>query len=282
MNKSLFLIITCLGIVLDLQGQRGLELGFWLGTSQYFGDLQTELTIADPGLAGGINARYNFDERISVKASLNHARVGGDDADSPNTFERQRNLSFKSGIWDASLHGEFNFLPYIHGSSDEWFTPYLLAGVSIFAYSPKAELEGVSFNLRDFGTEGQAIGEEYSRFSRSFNFGFGFKWDINFDYSFNIELSVHNTQTDYLDDVSSVYPNLNDLADVRGNTAVNLSNRALTLGLAETGRQRGNSSNKDSYVMLGVSFMKYFGTLDCPDVSNQRKKIRKRANTLDW
>jgi len=257
--------MTCFYLVLGIQGQRGLELGIWLGTSQYFGDLQTELTIAEPGIAGGLNARYNFDERISVKASLNHARVGGDDA-----------------IWDASLQGEFNFLPYIHGSSDQWFTPYLLAGVSIFAYSPKAELEGVSFNLRDFGTEGQAIGEEYSRFSRSFNFGFGFKWDINFDYSFNIELSVHNTQTDYLDDVSSVYPNLNDLADIRGNTAVNLSNRALTLGLAETGRQRGNSSNKDSYVMFGVSFMKYFGTLDCPDVSNQRKKIRKRANTLDW
>jgi len=282
MQKSSFLILLFLCSAMVVKGQRGLELGVWLGTSQYFGDLQTELTISDPGLAGGLNVRYNFDERISVKGSLNYARVAGDDADSPNTFERQRNLSFRSGIWDASLQGEFNFLPYIHGSSDEWFTPYLFMGISLFAYSPKAELDGITYNLRDFGTEGQAIGEEYSRFSRAINFGFGFKWDINYDYSFNIEMRVHNTQTDYLDDVSSVFPDLNELADVRGNTAVNLSNRALSLGLAEAGRQRGNSSNKDTYVMFGVSFMKYFGTLACPDISNQRKVRRKRADTINW
>ena len=37
---------------------------------------------------------------------------------------------------------EFNFLPYIHGSRDYFFTPYLFAGFSVFSFNPKAEYTG--------------------------------------------------------------------------------------------------------------------------------------------
>lgn len=266
----------------QVSAQRGLEIGPWVGGSQYFGDLQTALTLADPGLAGGFNVRYNFDERICLKGSLNYARIAAFDDDSPNTFERERNLSFKSNIFDASLQAEFNFLPYVHGSKDQWFTPYIFAGLSFFAFSPKTELDDISYNLRDFGTEGQAIGDEYSRFSRAINYGFGFKWDINYDWSINIEARMHNSQTDYLDDVSTVYPDLTALADRRGMTAVALADRSGISGIGEQGRQRGNSPNKDSFIVFGVSFMRYFGSVACPRLTNRSKKIRKKASTLEW
>lgn len=279
-RSSHFLVIFLL--ISQLSAQKGIELGAWIGTSQYFGDLHTSASISDPGLAGGLNLRYNFDERICLKGSLNYAQVAGNDNNSPNTFERNRNLSFSSNIFDASAQAEFNFLPYIHGSKDQWYTPYLFAGVTVFAFSPKAELEGVQYNLRDFGTEGQEIGEEYSRFSRAFNYGVGFKWDINFDWSINIEMRFHQSQTDYLDDVSGTYPDLDALSARRGPTGLALSDRSLVSGIGEFGRQRGNSNNKDSYVVFGVSVMRYFGSVACPDVSNQRRKFRKRASTLDW
>ena len=262
--------------------QRGIELGVWVGASQYFGDLHTELTISDPGISFGFGGRYNFDERISTKIGINYARIGGDDFDSPNTFENQRNLSFFSNIFDATIQAEFNFFPYIHGSKEDNFTPYLFAGGTLFAFSPKAKLEGVTYNLRDFGTEGQAIREEYSRFSKALTFGVGLKFDINVDWSINVELGVRNSQSDYIDDVSGVYPDLVNLGQVRGQTAVALSDRSINTGIGETGRQRGNSRNNDSYVLFNVGIVRYFGSLQCPDVSRHKKKYYKKANTLDW
>ncbi|MEL6122798.1 MAG: DUF6089 family protein [Bacteroidota bacterium] len=265
-----------------LSGQKGLELGGWFGTSQYFGDLHPDLTIKDPGLMFGVGGRYNFDERISSKISLNYGKVSGTDANSTNTFERERNLSFASDIYDLTIQAEFNFLPYFHGSREDFYTPYLFGGFSLFSFSPKAELDGVTYNLRDFGTEGQAIRGEYSKFSRAITYGIGMKWDISLDWSMNVELGVHNTQTDYLDDVSGVYPDLDVLRQTRGDIAVALSDRSLSPGIGEPGRQRGNSQDNDTYVFLKVGFLRFFGTLPCPDVSNQRQIIRKRANTLEW
>jgi len=162
-------------------------------------------------------------------------------------------------------------LSYIHGSKDDFFTPYLFAGISVFAFAPQTDLNDQTFNLRDFGTEGQPIGEEYGRFSLAPTIGVGLKWDLNIDWSFNIELSIHSSQTDYLDDVSGVYPDLTALGTLRGQQAVALSDRSISGGIGEPGRQRGNSRNNDTYAFFGFSVMRYFGTLPCPKVTKKKK-----------
>ncbi len=255
-----------------LSAQKGVELGAWLGMTHYYGDLQTELAISDPGIAGGINFRYNFDERICVKSSLSYGRISASDEDSQNTFERQRNLSFQSDLFDLTAQLEFNFLPYIHGSEDHFFTPYLFAGISGFSFKPKTELDGQLYNLRDFGTEGQPINGEYGLFSLAPTAGMGIKWDLNVDWSLNIELSIHSSQSDYIDDVSGVYPDFNQLGAIRGPLAVSLSDRSIGGGIGEPGRQRGNSRNNDAYIFFGISIMKFFGTLACPEVVKKRQK----------
>lgn len=270
MNKYLFVIFSMFLFGNSLKAQRGLELGAWIGMSHYFGDLHTELSLTDARLAGGVIARYNFDKRICLKTSVNFGGLKGSDQQSETTFELQRNLDFKSNIWDLSTQIEFNFLPYVHGSKDKFFTPYLFAGLSVFSFDPTTELNGQRYRLRDFGTEGQAIGQEYGRFALSPMLGVGLKWDINVDWSFNVQLSIHPTSTDYIDDVSTVYPDLNNLAFERGQLAADLSNRALTGGVGVPGRQRGNSRNNDSYVFFGISVMRYFGTLDCPRIGQKR------------
>lgn len=272
MNYLPALIIAIVFCISPMQAQKGIELGAWLGLSHYYGDLQTELAVTDLGLAGGINLRYNFDDRICTKMSLNYGRISASDHDSQNTFERQRNLSFKSAIWDLTGQLEFNFLPYVHGSKDQNFTPYLFAGLSLFSFNPKTELNGQDYILRNFGTEGQPNNEEYGRFSIAPVAGIGIKWDINVDWSFNVEMSIHSSQTDYIDDVSGQYPDFNLLRNTRGPTAVALSDRSLGGGIGEPGRQRGNSRNNDTYVFLGISIMRYFGTLNCPKVSSKRKQ----------
>ena len=263
-------ILFIVGFSLSANAQKGYELGGWLGTSFYYGDLNNRLSIHKPGLAGGLMARRNFNSRVSATASLNYGRIGGDDADSPNTFEQNRNLSFKSDIFDFSATIDFNFFNYVHGSSSEYYTPYFFGGISLLRYNPKAELNGETFNLRDFGTEGQLQGEEYGSINASLLIGGGWKWDISESWSLNIFASYHNAFTDYLDDVSNTYPDFTTLLSRHGQTAVDLSDRSLIEGIGVAGRQRGNSKNNDSYFFVGIALMKYFGSLECPKISNGR------------
>lgn len=264
----------------NLSAQRGWEAGFWLGATHYFGDLNTNYDLGLPGVAGGVLARFNFNDRICMKLSGNYGTVRGDDSRSQNVFERARNLSFESPVMDAALQFEFNFLPYRHGSKDEFFTPYLLGGLSAFYYNPKAEYQGELYELRNLGTEGQFKGEEYYTISSSWVYGLGFKVDLNYEWSINVELSGRRLFTDYLDDVSTVYPDKTDLLRNRGEIAAALSDRSIVIPgvnegqLGEEGRQRGDSTNKDSYFFLGVGVAYYFGDLKCPEYGDRRKRRR--------
>lgn len=258
-----------------LFGQKGYELGAWLGTSLYFGDLNTSFRLSDPGYAGGLIGRYNFDERISLKGSLNYGRVSADDANSSNSFESERNINFHSQIFDATAHIEFNFFPYIHGHNQYNFTPYLAAGLSVARFNPKTNFDHptdgiISVNLHPLGTEGQLPGDEYSRVTPGFTIGGGFKFDLSKDWSINIEIATRRVLSDYLDDVSGVYAD-SDLIDgfrpvIQGIEASQFADPSLT-NIGEAEKQRGNAKDNDSYTFIGISVMKYFGQLQCPKPS---------------
>lgn len=274
--KNIALLILFLSVSTISQAQRGWEAGPWAGISYYFGDLNTSYNLSKPQFAAGMVARYNFNNRLALKFSGNYGYILADDADSKNIYERARNLSFESPIIDASAQFEFNFLPYVHGSQDEYFTPYLFGGLSAFYFNPQAELNGEMHELRALGTEGQFKGEEYFSVQGALNLGIGLKLDINYEWSLNFELSIRQTFTDYLDDVSTVYPDESDLLRARGELAVQLSDRSITIPgvveepLGEQGRQRGDSSTNDSYLFLGVGLVYYFGDLRCPGYGKNR------------
>lgn len=269
--KNLLIVFCFLTSFSALQAQQGWELGGWVGGSHYFGDLNTSFSLSRPGLAVGIIGRYNFNNRLCIKMNANYGTVSAYDSDSDNTYEQLRNLSFKSHLFEGAMNLEFNFLPYTHGSRDEFFTPYLFAGFSIVNFNPKAEIDGKIVELRELGTEGQFQGEEYYSISGALNYGLGFKIDLSYEWSINVELGARRMFTDYLDDVSTVYPDKEDLEAQRGATAVQLSDRSVELNLdrpiGEVGRQRGNSKNNDSYAMLGIGLVYYFGDIRCPKYS---------------
>lgn len=276
MRNRLFSVLLLQFLITSLWGQQGWEAGGWLGVSHYFGDLNTSLRLSDPGYAGGVVARYNFNKRVCIKFSGNYGNVSAQDADSENLFERARNLSFRSVIVDGAAQMEFNFLTYTHGSKDEFFTPYLLAGLNVFYFNPQAEYNGQWVDLRPLGTEGQFRGEEYYTTQLGLIYGMGIKIDLSYRLSLNLELSGRKLFTDYLDDVSTVYADKDDLGKLRGDIAVALSDRSLLLQgvnedgrLSLPGRQRGNSVTKDSYAMLGLGLLYYFGDLKCPDISRR-------------
>ncbi len=271
-------LLFTLGIILSvscthLDAQKGYEVGGWLGVAHYFGDLNTTFSVNRPGLAAGLVGRYNFNTRTSVKLSGNYGRVSAYDSDSKNQFHLARNLSFRSDILELTGQFEFNFLPYIHGSADDFFTPYLFAGLGFFYFNPKAEIDNEWVLLQPLGTEGQSIGGEYNKGQISIVYGAGFKFDLSYTWSINIELSARAMFSDYLDDVSTVYPNSVELQSLRGDLAARLSDRSLEVypeAIGEAGRQRGTSSTNDAYAFLSVGLVYYIGTLQCPPISRPR------------
>ena len=244
--------------------QKGQELGGYIGASHYFGDLNTDYSINDPGIAFGLIARNNFNERVCLEGSFNYARLSASDDDAQNSFQRTRNLSFFSNTMDASVSLEFNFFTYIHGDRRYYYTPYASIGIVAARYNPRTELDGTKYNLQEFSTEGQ---DGYALFSPGLAFAVGFKWDLNYRWSFNAGIKARRLSTDYLDDVSTVYPDLNSMPGGPTGIAAQLSDRSGMEGFATPGKQRGNSLNNDSYAIVHISIVRFFSQLECPKVS---------------
>lgn len=275
--KKIFVILVIISSGLTLQAQRGWEVGGWLGTSHYFGDLNPNFQLNSLGTAGGGFMRFNFNNRLAFKMGLNYLTIGGSDKFSDNSFQKIRNLNFRSKVLDGVGQFEFNFLPYNHGSVKEFYTPYVFAGINVFRFNPQAHYDSNGdgtydtwADLNPLGTEGQFKGEEYYLVQGGLAYGLGVKVSFNFEWSLELEFSSRYLYTDFLDDVSGSYPEFDDLNALHGSLAVELSDRSgeilpETVGLS--GRQRGNAEDNDFYAMMGISVVYYFGSIRCPNVS---------------
>ena len=265
--------IALVGFALLLGGQsamaqmKGWELGAWVGGSNYFGDLNTNWRVNRSHLAAGAGARYNFNDRLALRFGGSYGRLSAYDSDSKNIYEQRRNLHFKTFVADITTQFEFNFMPYVHGHRDYFYTPYVFLGPSFFFFNPKADLDGSTYNLREYGTEGQFRGEEYRTSQGAITYGIGFKLDLSYRWSVDAHFSARKIFTDYLDDVSGVYADARDIRAQRGEVGAALADPSIEPQIGLPGRQRGNGKNNDAYVMLGVGVQYYFGYIRCPQLT---------------
>lgn len=214
--------------------------------------------------AGGFIYQYNPHERWCWRNSISAGRVFADDKFSPHQDYRDRNLHFRANIFELSSQVVFNFLPYEIGKTQEGyvfpFSPYLFIGLGLFYANPRAELRGSWVALKDFDTEGQGTTvygrKEYSRIQMAMPFGFGLKAGINRKWGIGFEWGFRRTFYDYLDDVSSTYPDKSVLLFERGADAVALSDPSLKEVKYPSGfmnnRFRGNPRTKDWYSFFGL------------------------------
>ena len=223
-------------------------------------------------------ARFHMNPYISVKGSLNYTFVGYDDALSSNPFNVKRNLSFRSHIIEAVAQAEFNFFRFSTGEIGNRWTPYLTAGAGVFYYSPFAEFNGRRYNLRDLGTEGQHSGfddRKYSSLSFCFPVGAGFKYWLRPGLNVGFEIANRLTLTDYLDDVSTTYVGSNLFPNndpLNPNPAYYLQDRSIEVTpdepLGRVGKQRGNSSTMDQYMMFLFQISIQLKVYKCPAYMN--------------
>jgi hypothetical protein len=246
------------------------EYGFNIGASQYFGDLNENYGFKTLSPAYGAYLRRRMNSYIALKLVANYTNVGYDDKYNKIPYQVQRNLNFKSVIYEAAIQAEFNFFKFVTGDPYHRFTPYLTGGVGAFYYNPTTTYKGIKYDLKPLGTEGQNAGypeRKYSNFAAMFPIGAGVKYWLKAGINVSFEISDRFTTTDYLDDVSTTYVGADKFPKLTvADPSVALQDRSTEVGgiLGKAGKQRGNSSNKDQYVMATFSISFNFTTYRCP------------------
>ncbi|HAO46280.1 MAG TPA: DUF6089 family protein [Ferruginibacter sp.] len=269
----LLLVMTAVGAQAQLQHneyvQKG-EFGITVGAAHYFGDLNTRAAINRPKPAVGAFFRKQFGNYVGLRLSAHFAQLGYSDTYSKNEYQKTRNLSFNSNIWELALQGDFNFFKFIPGDPDYAFTPYITLGVGAFTYDPYAYLNGKKEFLRPLGTEGQQIGyngrKPYSTLAVCIPLGVGIKYNISDRMNLSFEIAHRFTTTDYLDDVSTTYIGASRFAPL--STAGLLQDRSYELDpdniIGVEGRQRGWSKQRDQYIIAEIGLSLNISSYKCP------------------
>ena len=233
-----------------------MEIGIMGGGSYYLGDINSKhFDYMMP--SGGIVIRKNIDRRVVIKSELLLGNIRANDSRNRNdTMKLNRNLHFRSPIYELSGQVEFNFLPYETGNSLYPFTPFIFAGISLFRFNPKAESNnGEWVALQPLSTEGQGTTsfqdrKKYALTQFSIPMGGGFKIAVNKTFNIILEYGIRKTFTDYLDDVSTSYigGNLIDMSPL----GIEMSDKSLN-GPQAKNFQRGDSKDNDWYTFTGIT-----------------------------
>ena len=274
MNKLTLSLVLLLFVSVETKAQmyyetvqKG-EFGVTLGGAHYFGDLNTRASFNRPRPAVGLFFRKQFGNYVSARISGHYTQLGYSDTYSKNEFQRLRNLSFNTNVYEVALQGDFNFFKFLPQDPARNFTPYVTLGVGLMNFDPYAYLDGQKYYLRQLGTEGQTIGfdgrKPYSTTAVVIPFGVGIKYNLTQKINISFEVAHRFTFTDYLDDVSKTYVGIGRFQPGPNGTISEsqlLQDRSYELTKNGSpyfveGNQRGFSKQKDQYLIaeIGLSF----------------------------
>ena len=261
MKKTTVLITVILLLQIATQSQT-MEFGLFGGGSYYLGDINPGVHFQQTKPAVGVIARYNHDTRWSLRLSAISGKVAGSDFLSKKVDDR--NLQFESPITEIASVVEFNFFPYVNGSTSNFFSPYIFGGGSFFMFNPKVNGE----ELAPLKLEGQD--EPYKRSGFAIPFGIGVKYSVSQSIGLSFEWGMRKTFTDYIDDISTIYPILT--AAEKPDFRYDLSDPTMDY---HEGEQRGNSKTMDWFNFVGISITVEFDVFSrstCVDFDNGYRK----------
>ena len=255
--KTFFLLILSSISFLFLPAQK-VHIGAAGGFANYNGDLLDKIYPKITNGFIGLTAHYEVQDQVLIRGTYSFARVNGSDTYSDKSYLRERNLQFESTISEFSVAGEY----YLFNLYEKRFSPYAFVGIGIFHFNPYT-LDSMNRKvfLRPLSTEGQGIyanKKPYSLWQPTIPFGGGVKFALTENLRIGIELGLRKIFTDYLDDVSTGYPNYDELLAARGQTAVDFSYRGDEVPGGETAfptkdTQRGSAAQKDMYYFTGIN-----------------------------
>ncbi len=274
MKKLLLSAIVALPLMANAQKHH--EIGLTASVSTFFGDLQPNYIPEDNRLmlpSYGIMYKYFVNPHLGFRFAANYINLGGADSLSLNKTYERRNLSFRNKMGEIYGGIELNLLPV--SALKGKFTPYVFAGVGAFYSNPYAyTVDGKKEYLRDLSTEGQGLPHYpdrsvYPVINAAFPIGAGFKFFIGKTVMLSGEVNLRYTSTDYIDDVSKTYVNLDTLMAYKGHRAVEMSYRGNEKhnwdgNYPEYKFQRGDFRGNDWYWTVGITATVYFDAFGNP------------------
>lgn len=259
------------------------EIGLLAGGSFYLGDINPKRLFSQTRWAGGLYYRYNINTRWAFRLGVTYGRIQADD----KHFDNPRNLNFRNDLFDVAATMEVNFLNFFIGSERQYrFTPYLTAGAAVCFHNPK----GYRFSeindrtewiaLHPLHTEGQGLPngpKNYSLTQFALPFGIGFRYSISSRVAIGVEWTMRLVFSDYLDDVSGVYFDGNQLFSEYGDHAKYFGDPTDSHAV---GAQRGDKNTFDWYSFAGITVSVKLGRTkeECPAYSVSAIQRYKRKN----
>lgn len=259
------------------------EIEFGFGVSNFLGELGGRNQIGSPFVwdlelsktrpAASFGYRYYIARKMAFRGRLTYGVLAGNDNLTTEPFRQNRNLSFKSDIYEASLVFELHLyreelghvydLRGVKGTKSSRVGLYFFLGVGGFYFDPKAQFNNAYVRLKPLGTEGQGLpngADEYENLQVCVPMGIGVRKAMSKAWSAGLELQYTKTFTDYIDDVSGVYYDNDAIRAAYGPEAAFLADPSLGTGpLYEgglnptaTGEQRGDPDDLDAYLFLKV------------------------------
>lgn len=235
--------------------------------------------------------RYRIARSIVIKGGVHYGIIAGNDALTEEPFRKNRNIHFKSNIFEFSIKGEFNIYEIQPGgrykllgvkSKPKGGAFYGFVGIGMTYFNPKANYNGEWVELKPLGTEGQNFEdgpEPYSNFTPVFPMGLGYRSYLTNQLSLGAEISHRITLSDYMDDTSTKYYDKNAITLQDGPAAGYLSDPSLGYRVNSEGEQvamnvdplqRGDPEDKDSYFYVMVTLTYKF----TPMRQGHRGKVR--------
>lgn len=287
--NALYRLIVIIMLIMPFgaAAQRSVDAGIMLGFSNYNGELNDSWT-KNIYFAGGLVGRFNLNDHFSLKGNVFYGTISGADSTSTSEFNLNRNLSFKSGLFEFAGLVEWNLWAFdpIGTNGRKAFTPFLFGGIAVYKYNPKAYLYDAStgfqgwVELQPIGTEGQGTTQfqdrkKYNLTQVSLPIGGGLKVRVAKGWTVAVEYGLRKTFNDYLDDVSMTYvePDILDAAYGVESYSSTLADRSLPSApakeydpLTSEGPGRGNPKSKDWYAYGGITITySIFGNrVKCP------------------
>lgn len=266
-------------LTLSVQGQyryRYLRVGISAGPSNYLGDLDDDAPYKFTRPGFGIQGTYRLNPVLSTRLSFNNTWIAGSDRSSLDPSRRRRNLEFRSMIQEFSGQLVVDFIPTTRRYPFRpVFVPYMFGGLAIFNFNPQAKYDGRWWDLHPLGTEGQYLDDPnapdpYKLSQVSIPMGFGLRFSVGKRWDMEIESGLRKTFTDYLDDVSHLYPDLGAWSARHGGPELARrfvdpsSPQEFPTGVAWFNGIRGDNTQDDWYIYTCVSFNYIIDWVKCP------------------
>ena len=227
------------------------SIGFSINSMSYLGDIapkatwgSTRVGFTRPGVT--LSYAYRIGPRINLQGAFSWGRLQSDDnivgdpASEESKYRYTRNASFRNDIYELSavmvvdlIKNEASYL------SRPTLVPYLFVGIAGFHHNPKAkapdnyvlaagvpaaplEEAGTWVALQPLGTEGQHADDlvagdanfgnkPYSLWQISIPIGIGIRYRLADALDLSFDFSIRVLFTDYIDDVSRNYVDLDVL-----------------------------------------------------------------------